>query len=66
MIRLASLARPDAAAVPDEEGEAGGECVYPVCFINGTLELPAPHVVINLTGEPLPSPMPPRGCGAAA
>jgi F-type H+-transporting ATPase subunit a len=23
----------------------GGECAYPVCFINGTLELPAPHVV---------------------
>ncbi len=21
------------------------ECVYPVCFINGNLELPAPHVV---------------------
>ena len=22
------------------------ECVYPICFINGNLELPAPHVVI--------------------
>src|SRR3954447_4127077 len=24
-----------------------GECVYPACYINGTLELPAPHVVIG-------------------
>ena len=39
-------------------GQPGESCAYPVCFINGTLELPAPHVVINLTGEPLPSPMP--------
>jgi F-type H+-transporting ATPase subunit a len=29
----------------DPKGEPGGECVYPVCFINGNLELPAPHVV---------------------
>jgi F-type H+-transporting ATPase subunit a len=27
------------------ESSGGGECVYPVCFINGNLELPAPHVV---------------------
>jgi F-type H+-transporting ATPase subunit a len=39
-------------------GEPGETCAYPVCFINGTLELPAPHVVINLTGEPLPEPPP--------
>jgi len=25
----------------------GGECVYPACYINGTLELPAPHVVFG-------------------
>jgi hypothetical protein len=28
----------------DPQAEAGGACVYPVCFINGNLELPAPHV----------------------
>jgi F-type H+-transporting ATPase subunit a len=39
-------------------GQPGETCAYPVCFINGTLELPAPHVVVNLTGEPLPSPQP--------
>jgi F-type H+-transporting ATPase subunit a len=26
-------------------GEPGDECAFPVCFINGTLEFPAPHVV---------------------
>jgi F-type H+-transporting ATPase subunit a len=26
-------------------GEGVTECAYPVCFINGNLELPAPHVV---------------------
>jgi F-type H+-transporting ATPase subunit a len=30
------------------------ECVYPICFINGTLELPAPHAVIP-PGHHLPS-----------
>jgi len=29
----------------DPQGEAGVECAYPVCYINGNLELPAPHVV---------------------
>lgn len=29
----------------DPKGEAGAECVYPVCYINGNLELPAPHVI---------------------
>ena len=29
----------------DPQAEAGAECVYPICFINGNLELPAPHVV---------------------
>lgn len=29
----------------DPQGEAGGECAFPVCYINGNLELPAPHVV---------------------
>ncbi len=26
-------------------GNPGDECAYPVCYINGTLEFPAPHVV---------------------
>ena len=26
------------------------ECVYPICFINGNLELPAPHA--DLPGRP--------------
>jgi F-type H+-transporting ATPase subunit a len=30
----------------DPTAEGGTACEYPVCFINGNLELPAPHVVI--------------------
>jgi F-type H+-transporting ATPase subunit a len=30
---------------PGAEDGAAAECHYPVCFINGNLELPAPHVV---------------------
>ena len=26
-------------------GNPGDDCAYPVCYINGTLEFPAPHVV---------------------
>jgi F-type H+-transporting ATPase subunit a len=26
-------------------GDPGDECMFPVCYINGTLEFPAPHVV---------------------
>ena len=34
---------------PAEKGEASGTaCAYPVCFINGNLEFPAPHVILNL------------------
>jgi F-type H+-transporting ATPase subunit a len=29
------------------EGQPGEACAYPVCFINGTLEFPAPHTVIG-------------------
>ncbi|MCJ7711723.1 MAG: F0F1 ATP synthase subunit A [Chloroflexi bacterium] len=29
----------------DPQAEAGAECAFPVCYINGNLELPAPHVV---------------------
>jgi F-type H+-transporting ATPase subunit a len=28
-----------------KEGQPGESCAYPICFIEGTLELPAPHVV---------------------
>jgi F-type H+-transporting ATPase subunit a len=29
------------------EGSPGEACAFPVCFINGTLEFPAPHTVIG-------------------
>jgi F-type H+-transporting ATPase subunit a len=32
-------------APPFDPGDPGAACTYPVCFINGTLEFPAPHVV---------------------
>ncbi len=28
-----------------KDGAPGDECAFPVCYINGTLEFPAPHVV---------------------
>jgi len=37
-------------------GEPGDACAYPVCFIGGTLELPPPHVVIDLDpSNPMPT-----------
>lgn len=33
---------------PFPPGEPGGTCQFPVCFIQGNLELPPPHVVIDL------------------
>jgi F-type H+-transporting ATPase subunit a len=33
-------------------GSPGQPCPFPVCFINGTLEFPAPHVVLPLTDAP--------------
>jgi F-type H+-transporting ATPase subunit a len=30
------------------EGQPGDACAFPVCYIEGTLEFPAPHVVIDL------------------
>ena len=33
-------------------GSPGEPCPFPVCFINGTLEFPAPHVVLALTDTP--------------
>ena len=35
-------------------GAAGDACPYPVCFINGTLEFPAPEIVLPLTDQPPP------------
>ncbi|HET9083880.1 MAG TPA: F0F1 ATP synthase subunit A, partial [Candidatus Limnocylindrales bacterium] len=29
------------------EGAPGDACAFPVCFINGTLEFPAPHTVVG-------------------
>jgi len=37
------------AVPPAEKGAASGTaCAYPVCFINGNLELPAPKVIVDL------------------
>jgi F-type H+-transporting ATPase subunit a len=37
---------------PFPAGQPGQECAFPVCFISGTLEFPAPHVVAYLTDSP--------------
>ena len=37
-------------------GQPGDECAFPVCFINGTLEFPAPHVVWAPAGSEGPPP----------
>ncbi len=40
---------------PFPKGGAPGEpCAFPVCFIQGTLEFPAPHIVTALTSDPVP------------
>ena len=36
-------------------GTPGEACPYPVCFINGTLEFPAPETIIHLTDAPPPN-----------
>jgi len=36
-------------------GQPGDECPYPACFINGTLEFPAPHVVWDFAPESAPA-----------
>ncbi len=37
-------------------GQPGDVCAFPVCFINGTLEFPPPHVVVDLDpGNPMPT-----------
>jgi F-type H+-transporting ATPase subunit a len=41
---------------PFHPAQPGGECAYPVCYIQGTLEFPAPHVVADLgPGAPEPA-----------
>jgi F-type H+-transporting ATPase subunit a len=41
---------------PFPKGEAAGSaCDFPVCFINGTLEFPAPHVVLDLDPTTAPA-----------
>jgi F-type H+-transporting ATPase subunit a len=37
-------------------GNPGDECTFPVCYINGTLEFPAPHVVWAPDGSGPPPP----------
>ena len=39
-------------------GQPGEACAYPVCYINGTLEFPAPHVVYDFSPETAPEGMP--------
>lgn len=35
-----------------KEGQPGDPCSFPACFIESTLELPAPHVLLVPSGEP--------------
>jgi F-type H+-transporting ATPase subunit a len=37
----------------DKGGQPGDACAYPVCFINGTLEFPPPHVITTFDGSPV-------------
>jgi F-type H+-transporting ATPase subunit a len=39
-------------------GHPGDPCAYPVCFINGTLEFPNPHVVYDLSPDTAPEGLP--------
>jgi F0F1-type ATP synthase, subunit a len=36
-------------------GQPGQDCPYPACFINGTLEFPAPHVVLDFSPATAPA-----------
>ena len=36
-------------------GQPGQDCPYPACFINGTLEFPAPHVVYDFSPQTAPA-----------
>ncbi len=37
---------------PFPPGQPGSPCAFPICFIQGTLEFPAPHVLVNLAANP--------------
>ena len=39
-------------------GQPGDACAYPVCYINGTLEFPAPHIVWDPDPETAPTELP--------
>ncbi len=41
------------------EGAPGDACAFPACFIEGSLEFPAPHTVIDLAPDPHPPAVPP-------
>ena len=43
---------------PFDKKDPGGPCNYPVCFINGTLEFPAPHIVWDPDPETAPTALP--------
>ena len=38
-----------------KDGAPGDECAFPACFIEGSLEFPAPHVVLDLAPGSAPS-----------
>jgi F-type H+-transporting ATPase subunit a len=38
-------------APPFDKAVASGACAFPVCFINGNLEFPAPHTIWTLEGS---------------
>ena len=37
---------------PFDKDQPGVSCEFPVCYINGNLEFPAPHTVWSLDGAP--------------
>ena len=43
---------------PFPKGEPGADCPYPVCYIEGTLEFPNPHVVLDLSPATAPEGLP--------
>lgn len=43
---------------PFDKKDPGGPCNYPVCFINGTLEFPAPHIVWDPDPATAPTTLP--------
>jgi F-type H+-transporting ATPase subunit a len=59
LLMLAAVILVDALAFivapPYDAANPGGQCVFPVCFINGNLELPAPHVVWRAAAGPAPA-----------